>query len=288
MTWLFRYSGKSSLRTGVVAGGSSSRASRFLGRAPLFRLLSLALAASLLHPMGAARATTIPGMGDIPNGFFFTTDMDPVSITMRSGAEVLGGPADSFELPRAYIYLTSHHSEKQYRRLPSEIEADTIYIVLTYPKGLPYSIALDQLTKRSAAMRAEGEANSRSPAEQLRHLRMKAAISAVNPDQYQSMVFFPRPYERYLGDYGTLKHHESLGSNEVYFGKPGDLIRKISCPLTAERAKPLFFCDYYTLLSSYVVAKVTFVDFRANGGLAFAEDRIRAFKAAICRYMKCD
>lgn len=235
-----------------------------------------------------AQATNIPGMGDIPNGFYFTTDMDPVRITMPSDKNFLGGQIVRFALPRAYIYLTNRHSEKQYRRLPSEIEADTIYIVLTYPEGLPYSIALDQLTERSTDLGEKTKSGLMSPAEQLRPVRMKASISVVNRSKYDSMVFSPRPYERYVGDYSKLKRHESLGSNEVYFGKPGDLIRKIRCPLVPEKANPVFFCDYYTVLSTHLIAQVTFVDFRANGGLGFAEERVRAFKATICSYLQCD
>ncbi|RVU38745.1 hypothetical protein EOI86_05595 [Hwanghaeella grinnelliae] len=253
-----------------------------------FLVSQLALAV-LLVSSSVSQATRIPGMGDIPNGFFFTTEMDLIKITMpMPRGETEAAPLAVFNLPRAYIYLTSHHSEKQVVELPSEIEADTIFIVLTYPAGEPYSVALARLNESFVAARRNGNTDLKSPSTQLRSVLTEGAISTSKPVAYDSAIFHPRDYEPYIGDYGTLKRHDTLGTSEVYFGKPGDLIRKIRCYRTPENAKPNFFCDYYTVLSSHVMAKVSFVDFRVNGGIRFAEERVRAFKQTVCRHMQCD
>ncbi len=229
-------------------------------------------------------------MGDIPNGFYYTTDMDLVKVALvpNIGTKPKPEPLAEFEIPRAYIYLSSHYSEKHYPELPSEIETKAIYIALTYPDGLPYSIALDQQGRKKSAARREGRAVAKTSAEQLRRLLMTAEISASVPNAYQLPTFRPYKYEKYIGNYGTLKRYSTLSFSEVYFGRPEDLIRRIRCPREPENANPMFFCDYYIVLSSRVVAKIAFVDFRANGGLSFAEERIRAFKAAVCHYVNCD
>ncbi len=229
-------------------------------------------------------------MGDIPNGFYYMTDMDLVKVALvpNIGTKPRPEPLVEFEIPRAYIYLSSHHSEKRYPELPSEIETRAIYIALTYPDGLPYSIAIDQQGRKDSAARRAGRAVMQTTADQLRPLRMTAQIALSGPNAYQSAIFRPRDYEKYIGDYGTLKRYTFTGVTDIYFATPENLIRKIRCPRQPENPSPLVFCDYHTVLSSHVRAKVTFVDFRENGGLAFAEERIRAFKAAVCQYVNCD
>lgn len=89
------------------------------------RAAKAVLALALLFVANAAYGEGIPRLGDIP------TTMDPVQVALwpnlrsKSTAE----PWVQFEIPRAYIYLTSHHSQKQYVELPSAIEAETIGIM---------------------------------------------------------------------------------------------------------------------------------------------------------------
>jgi hypothetical protein len=216
--------------------------------------------------------------------------MDPVKVTLVSNPrdKATSRQLAEFEMPRAYIYLSSFHSEKDFPTLPSQIETDNIYIALTYPDGLPYSVALHQVEKRIASEWRQGNLRQAPAAKQLRPLLMTAEIMGSVPNAYYSAIFDPHSYEHYLGDYETLRRYSTLGSSALYFGKPDDLIRKIRCPRDLEHANPGHHCTYYTVLASNVIAKVSFSDFRVHGGLAFAEERVRAFKAAVCRYVPCD
>jgi hypothetical protein len=272
----------------VVSAGSAGRS--FACSSRLCSRLLLTLVAALVLPASPALATYIPGLGDIPNGYYYTRDMDPVKVTLLSNPrdKATSRQLAEFEMPRAYIYLSSFHSEKDFPTLPSHIETNKIYIALTYPDGLPYSVALHQVEKRIASEWRQGNLRQAPAAKQLRPLLMTAEIMGSVPNAYDSAIFHPRSYQHYLGGYETLRRYSTLGISELYFGKPDDLIRKIRCPRSLDQANPKHLCEYYIVLSSNVVAKVAFVDFRVHGGLAFAEERIRAFKAVICRYIPCD
>lgn len=256
--------------------------------------LAVAFGTTMLLASGPAPATRIPGMGDIPNGFYFTKKMDPIRVTLRhtAGGEMISEPLATFEIPRAYIFLSSLHSEKDFPDLPPEIVTDSIFIAMTYPDGIPYSLALDDRREGARADLEREKASYKGHAHRFRFVLMESQISGSVPNAYDSPTFRPYKYEHYIDDYrdahGTLKHYSTIGVSGVYLGEPGDLIRRVRCPRDIEHTNPVFFCQYHTVLSSHVVAKVTFVDFRVNGGLEFAEERIRAFKAAVCRYIDCD
>jgi len=253
----------------------------------------LFLGAAVLATPGPCRATWIPGMGDIPNGFYFSTAMDPIQTTLAHHTYGEGAPVPLavFEMPRAYIYLSARHSEKDYDELPSQIVTDSIYIVMTYPNGLPYSLALRDRDERAFAQREKEQAVGKKSTDTFRFVRMKAQIYGSTPNANDLATFRPYKYEHYVDDYvdrrGRLKHYSSLGA-QVYLGEPGELIRRVRCLRPEQQTNPVFYCDYYTPLSANVVAKVTFADFRVNGGLVYAEERLRAFKATVCRYIACD
>jgi hypothetical protein len=72
-------------------------------------------------------------------------------------------------------------------------------------------------------------------------------------------------------------------SDEVFFrGPPDSSFDYIRC--WRSNTHPIVYCDYFVRVSDLVYLKATFVDFRFNGGAAFAADRMNMVLAAYCGY----
>jgi hypothetical protein len=255
-----------------------------------WRRLHLAvLGVFILLSSDLALADKIPGTAYVGSQYFFTTKMDVVDISLwpdlRKKAE--RPPVAKVKIPRAYIFYISRKPGTNRDPVPSSVDAKSVNIMLTYPDGLPYSHAIRNYRK-------EFDVSSWAAGKALRMLSYIAQINGVLGDAYKLSYLSVGPYnlsateQNFLGTYLGMKRFTTGGSAEIYYASKNALIRKFKCWNSPEKARPEFYCTYWTVLNKHLIASVKFVDFRVHGGIAFAEERIRVFKETICRYVSCD
>ena len=252
-------------------------------------LISVILGVSILLISNIARADKIPRSPYIGPQYFFTTKMDPIDVALWPDLRIKADrpPVARFSLPRAYIFYVSRAADKSTKPLPQSVQARSVNIMLIYPEGIPYSHAIRDYNKKHRV-------SSWVAAGKLRPRLLIAKIRGVLGDAYNLSYLFPESKntkvkrETYVGTYSGLKHYTTGGIIETFYGPETALIRKIRCGRSLAKTHPRFFCTYYVVLSNHLISEVDFVDFRVHGGVQFAEERVRAFKATICQYVRCD
>ena len=251
--------------------------------------LGMAFAAAILLGFlfpRPALSEWVPGLGDIPAGYYFTTDMEPVEVELGRQLPTAPDfePLVRLSIPRAYIFFTSEYPQREFGRLPQRIAERELHIMLTYPEGLPYSVAMENYEKATGIC-------CRQAADNIRDLRYIAQIAPTNVDARTWPILSPRPnwvYGELVGEYQGLRFYKNKSGCSTYFGEQGDILRKVQCTEPPESLNSIYFCSYYTVLSKNAYAKIRFVDFRAHGGVAFARDRIALFRKTVCQFMTCD
>ena len=73
-----------------------------------------------------------------------------------------------------------------------------------------------------------------------------------------------------------------------FYDNGADEILLVRCTATAKESRHNFYCNTYVPINKNLYAKLTFLDFRLNGGRAFLRQRVRNFKKHFCGYLKCD
>ncbi len=230
--------------------------------------------------------------------FYYSTSMDPITVNFmwpdfnRPESRI----QDTVFLPRAYIVFAAGYASKPardlgqdladsqrhgYEELPETIRTDSLRILLAYPDGEPFTRSLRKW-RDDAYKKAMGTNIARS------HM-YSARISYI----YNSNLMpFPQfTTEREKGR--PLKEFEGLLFNPKvtlpkYYSKPGDDFFYAKCNDQIEKARPERFCTYAVPLGKNYLALVDFLDFRLHGGRAFADERIAAFRRAMCKYFPCE
>jgi hypothetical protein len=91
-------------------------------------------------------------------------------------------------------------------------------------------------------------------------------------------------YEKAVDD-SVNRTRRTFYSDEVFFrGSPDDLFDYIRC--ARSNTHPAVFCDYFVRVSDWIYLKAAFVDFRYNGGRAFATQRMKMILATYCGYSR--
>lgn len=248
----------------------------------------IAAICAILCTQNSALADTVPGTAYSGPAYYFSTNMDPIEVTLRLIIRS-DHSSDWFArlvIPRAYIFFASGYSQKRPLRsnksakankiLPKNIEAEQIKIMLMYPDGIPYSIALKEYAKSKSV-------SIRSAAKALRTKRYVVTIRATKNAQNLPQ-FGPGKFDISDGQEFGLRRFKWLRVTDRYFGTERDVFRRIDC---LQSRQPNFFCHYYLPLGSNFFAKVEFIDFRSNGGRAFANERIRVAREVMCRFVRC-
>lgn len=253
--------------------------------------LSAATVSIYFSCLGAqnAFADRIPGTSRVGPQYYFTIEMDPIEVSLWSRLPKKPGmvPIARFSLPRAYIFFVEDQSSYNPDVLPRSLDANGIDVMVTYPDGLPYSLAIRDYKKKFHVSTWEAGRN-------FRMRLMTARILNVVGNAYKVSYLFPEPESRkykretYIGMYSGYKRYRVGTSFEVFYGPETALIRKIYCNNLLENANPLFYCTYYVVFHAHLITNIDFVDFRVNGGVPFAEDRVRVFMKALCPYVACD
>lgn len=189
------------------------------------------------------------------------------------------------KIPRAYIWRALPFSRGwktnffYARDVPDPLITGALYIRATMPDMAPLSLTT-------------GDWRRQHPG-RLRHLSVSAVIrttghgvdSRVAIQKGVASMRKKNPVGGHLG-YDSVSN---AGSTYYYLSENDpDEISIVSCYRPPEKAKKHVFCTYRFPLNSKLSAELTFVDFRANGGVPFMRKRVRAFKRKFCPIFNCD
>lgn len=252
-------------------------------------LLAVAFGASVIFKTDWAFADRVPGTAYAGRQVHFTTQMDLIEFALWPdlGKKTIIPPVAKFRLPRAYIFNVRGETGENRYSLSSSINASGVGIMLTYPDGLPFSHAIREYRKK---IRTSSSQAGRA----LRSVRMTAHLNSVLGNANKLPILSSGPEttrfkrDNYLGIYSGYRRYSMGTSLETFYGPETALIRKMICNDLLANALPRRFCTYYVVLNTHLIAFIKFVDFRVNGGVEFAEKRVRTFLATICPYVTCD
>ena len=254
----------------------------------LIAILGMVYSVLLANP---ALADNIPDSPYKGPTVYFTDKMDPIEVAFWARfTERADRPPDVVAtLPRGYIFVAPGYSQDEYDELPGRVEVDSLFVMFSYPDGLPHKLSRSRFPNRVEIdrWRVREHRLRRYTAVLLPTAKNAYESDAFLPEEYRSWKF-DQPYERYIGDYQDYRLYQGGSSVIYYYGNIDSDIRKIRCLDEKENTLPDQFCKYTTILNSQMYVDVRFVDFRWHGGVAFAEERIRVFKQIICRHVPCD
>lgn len=217
---------------------------------------------------------------------FYTTDTDPVEVfyqRCRSVTEDCPFPADiSIKIPRAYIITALPYKKTWFScKLPSKIQASVVHIIIADPDGAPMSrspyrqnpkpisrFKLSEVRIRRSRFAWNGTALHRLREEE-QEKRKSAGGGGVS-----------RAYPGTRGYFPILYYPENSNSEN----------KKIYCTTRTPHKKHHNekFCSYRFRLAQNFVVRASFADFRLNGGLKFAEERVRMLRETLCRFYPCN
>jgi len=173
-------------------------------------------------------------------------------------------------LASSAIHWADPYSQQKYKTLPSRIDVHSIAIAIVHPSGTAYSVALKS-----------------SDSAKLRPVANWAVITRADSAGAANNATAPTARSRftYVKNYEGLEMFvPKVSSFEYYFGKPTDEIWKVICPDHPDTTRPNLFCTYYTSLGPNFYAQIDLIDFRVNGGLSFAKERIATVKKTVCAF----
>ena len=264
----------------------------FTGAIALFAVVILLLASS--KPTLADR---VPGTSYFGPGYYFSTEMDLITVSfwsakaLRAGIEPGMQPLVRIKIPRGFIFYADVYPQKQPRKIPREIDVRRIGVMLVYPDGRPYSIAYRDFDRGSLPAGSNLE-------KELRTVRFSAIVSGMyKGDKNRQLYEYRRSpfdengklknYHEYIGrKYGldAYKWGGKRGRIIKYYSVKEDSFSRIECNISN---KPRSYCTYYMEIAGQFLIDAHFIDFRFHGGREFANERVRAFKRALCPYLGC-
>ncbi len=186
------------------------------------------------------------------------------------------------KLPRAMIQASSGHLRDQYESIPDEISVEAVLVGITFPQGIPTSIAIH------AYSREMGVSKSRA-----------ARTDGFFDRTTSTWIYVPEhdlPGELEVKQkLGISSHHETTESSDTYnLGRGGIYVvpksgrpKEFNWAECTDPVRSLKPCTYWFRVNEQLAAKTHFTDLRSKGGIEFANQRIRDLRLALCKYTTC-
>jgi hypothetical protein len=236
-----------------------------------------------------ARSDDVPGRG-ARDFWYWSHDTAPIEIFLGGNKREgwTGAQGHTIHLPRAMVYFAAGYEQPDYPRLPDRIETSHIAVQLAYPDGAPLSVALAEAGERTG-MSEESLVGSDDFRLRTYSADLFSAEFGVVDEEVLSKPWRPSTRKNYvpIGEIDGLQVLAGINPNEptrYYIGNDADEFYFVMCTYVVN---PNWWCAYKLRVNEDVRASVSFADFRANGGRAFVNDRVRAFRRALCRYVEC-
>lgn len=245
----------------------------------------------LIWPKSCGWRYPVPGVRPSPSDYY-TMDMSLVSIQYTKRRDGIKQPP-TIRLPRAMIRNATPYKRPDFCELPDNIVVSTLRLKLVYlashfsrPTVKPFSVAL-----RDEPNLYSGVNYDPLHREEYR-IRTITVVIGPRPYSSENEKFIKRPW-RTLDKKKTFSFIKKFDDMEVYnrsvlfyyLGLPQDEFYYVSC---SKKTKKTQWCTYKVRINENFNAQVSFASIEHNGGRDFANDRIKALRHGLCKYMKCD
>jgi hypothetical protein len=248
--------------------------------------LALILGLSLAVP--DAIADYIPGRG-ARDFWYWSYDTAQIEIFLGGNKREgwTGAQGHTINLPRAMVIFAASYNQPEYPRLPDQIETSHIGVQLAYPDGAPLSVALAE-----AAWRTGKSESIVVGTEDFRRRTYSADLFhsefGVVDEEDLSKPWSPISRNSYVpaGEFDRLEAFSLKSSTASIFfvGGEQDEFYYANC---VRVLNSIIWCSYQVRINEHIHGSVSFADLRVNGGRAFANDRVRALRRALCGHMEC-
>lgn len=224
----------------------------------------------------ASADNLFPNAGELwPNDYlhFFSTDTRPVQVTLRRDMFTNDGEQVTITLPRAWITFASGYDPLKLDRLPDSIQSKSLTIALA--DGTALSIRSREIAQEQHI--SLGEAVKRLRAEQYTaDIGYVPKRIGIEDQQFNKTTSRNDIIER-----DGLSYDQKWGQ---YLGQIGsDLFYFIRCEYSA---RPDTFCYYRVRAGDNIDLRVSFLDFRFQGGRDYANERLSRFMTAFCKQVE--
>ncbi|UWU85205.1 hypothetical protein N2605_01735 [Bradyrhizobium yuanmingense] len=225
-----------------------------------------------------ARADDVPNQ--VPADYMhFSLDMTPMRISLVN--DVVGkANFPDLIVPRAFVVFVNRAPPSSKGPLPSQLSSNEVELVFVDGSGEPWSVAVAERSRRDGLDRATAGQRMRAE-ETIVQIHPSQMPTAAYADATRANVLRSAP-KRQNDDFEGLAHYKGVASYSNYMGEPADEFFSVQCE---GRLHPVFLCKYMMSITEGVVARVSFVDFRLNGGRAYANRRLRFVREVVCRYL---
>lgn len=212
--------------------------------------------------MGLARADQIPGTAYSGRAYYNTTKEDPIAVTLR-GDKPSTELAATLVIPRAYIISADGYTQRQYSVLPPQIGTTRALVAYRLSTGRAYNHEWRAVPSTEVGKHA---------------MRFDVAFVELHP-----RLIAPRADARRWPDYYSSRTEISFEKLRSFEVSPKIPVVLLYDPLWSEPFEMISclrdgtaeaWCEYSFEVCPSLVAQAHFVDFRFNGGTAFARARV--------------
>ena len=213
----------------------------------------------------------IPGTAFYNCFYYYTDDLAPVRVNF------VGGGLDKsvkarMDIPRAYIAQALPYKASETPRLPNEIELHSVLLLFD---TINYGPLKKSRTKNYSIPYSYVSIN-------------------VNVFRNFSRLTFDggdcrnQPAVKFIGlEAGYKKYSGCRSADNAYAGTEEAPI-KVRCSFSEKEASVQWSCVHSIRISEYLGLDVIIPDYRKNGGLQIAHERLRNIVTAMCPMLQCD
>ncbi len=206
-----------------------------------------------------------------PNDFnnWFSTDMRPVKIAFFDDRFDRTREPVRFEIPRAWIAFVDGYSPRELDQVPDSIQTWVLHIWLSEPDGVPLSSRVSEIAR-------SGQHGISAARDSLRAEEYHVSFYKIDPTMTAE-----RWSSRYPKSPTIERDGRQYDPNRMVYMSNGtdDAFIEADC----NGSNPVAFCDYIVRVSPQLMASMTFLDFRYDRGIEFANARIRHALGVLCR-----
>lgn len=245
----------------------------------VFRNIVLIFTVMILS--GCCDAETFQRWG-IPGDTFASTDMSPVKVNsarcnFTKPSDCVQRISKTFEIPRAYIISALPYTIKQHCTVPDEIFGARIQLGINFPDGKPVTVV-------RGASRAD-------PNARYSDMFVELFFPITSADNLAPLPV-SEIKKKYIGTQGSKPDGGTWRNltryrGRVYLGDAGEGIVRITCTANFEKALKIHYCKYYAIFGDGIEVRADFLDFRLNGDLEMARERMRVIRKTVCGFVEC-
>ncbi len=236
----------------------------------------------VLSLTGCCDAETFKRWG-VPGHTFSSKDMSLVKVNFArcnfdSPANCVQKIAKVMEVPRAYIISALPYKKNEHCVVPDEIYVGKLHLGINYPDDKPVTV------KRNL--------NSAIGTARFHDMFVDVAYSVKSKIDFspRKMNTLHRTFSTPIGagklDGESWRNLQRYGGRN-YLGNAGEGVVNILCSGRIEKTRKDKYFTYTAVLGDGVLVHASFIDFRLNGDLEMARERMRVIRKTVCGLIDC-